>query len=143
MAQAEQPVPVSTVLGEVSADLKAVIHSELKLAFAEVREAIEQLKIHLTQLVLFGVVAALGIFPLLASAAIGLGKILNENYWLSSLVVAAVCIGIGGAMAYRALGSLKKARLNLAHTRTSLEREVALLGRKVTELKDATRRRNV
>ena len=69
----------STVIREVRDGLSSVAKSDFELAKVEVRETSGHLKAEGARLAVFGVFAALGVLPLFAFLAIGLGNILGHN----------------------------------------------------------------
>src|SRR3712207_3748274 len=70
---------LATVLRELSSSLNDVVRSEIHLAKAELKETGSRVARDGIMLGVFGVVAALGIFPLMAFFVIGLGRLLGDN----------------------------------------------------------------
>lgn len=125
-----------TATREVITSLKEVIRSEMQLAKAELDHTTANLKSHVVQAVVFGVIAALGVLPLIAFLVIGLGKLLNNQYWLSSLIVGVVFIGFGGALAFRAFKKMKSHDVSFPHTRTNAGRDVNEVRQKISEISE-------
>lgn len=126
---------IGQVLREVGASAKDLLHSEADLARAELKEATSRLGKHSAQAAVFGAMVAISVLPFLAFLVIGLGNILDGRYWLSSLIVALVCAGVGGFFAFRAYKKLKAQDLTLPHTRRSLERGKDAVVDRVSEVK--------
>jgi uncharacterized membrane protein YqjE len=126
----------SSVAHEVTESIKAVIRSELHLAKAEFKENGSQATRYGVRMAIFGVIAALGIFPLLSFLVIGLGKLLNDNYWLSSLIVSVVLFAVGGAVAYLMLKKIKQVDFKFENTRDSVVTQLKTFERKIYEVKD-------
>src|SRR5437868_6042078 len=84
--------------------------------------------------VFFGFLAMLGVFPLLAFLVIGLGRLMGDYYWLSSLIVAVLCMGIGGSLAIRAYHRMKEKDLTLPHTRETLDEEIHAVDKKLHQI---------
>lgn len=126
-------------LKDVGSSFARVVRSEIRLAQAELTDAAGDLGRKSAKMAAFGVVAALGILPFLSFLVIGLGRILNDNYWLSSLVVAVVFFAVGGILAYSAFKSLKFDGLSAPRTRQRLDRELSLVKDKVSETQDNIR----
>jgi membrane protein implicated in regulation of membrane protease activity len=78
-------------------------------------------------MVAYGVFALLGTLPFIAFLVIGLGRLLEGNYWLSSLIVAVVCMGVGAAMAYRSYSKLKSEDMSLSRTQRTLEEDKQII----------------
>jgi uncharacterized membrane protein YqjE len=144
---------VSEVIREIGTSAKDLMKSEIDLARAEIKDSASYIGHHSSQAALFGALLAISVFPFLAFCVIGLGHLLNERYWLSSLIVAVVCAAIGGAMTYRAYNKMKQADLSLPHTRESLQKDKETIvnrtqdikettAEKVRDIKDTTQRRS-
>jgi len=69
----------------------------------------------------FGFIALLGLLPLVAFFVIGLGKLLGNNYWLSSLIVGVVCIVVGALVGYHYFNKIRKEDLSFCSTRESFQ----------------------
>jgi hypothetical protein len=130
--------PLAAVIREVGMGLANVIKSDIALAKAELSDTTNVLKSDLVQIIAFAAVAALGILPFMAFLVIGLGALIG-SYWVSSLLVALLCFGVGGGLAYRAMAAMKKHDVSLPHTRGAIELELAAVNRKVKELSAATK----
>jgi uncharacterized membrane protein YqjE len=126
--------PVKDAARDVSAGLTEVVRSEIRLAVTELRHALGSLKRGTMGLAIGGSLAVLGIFPILAFLVIALGKLLNDNYWLSSLIIGVLFLGIGAAFAYAAIKKLQLDDLSLPRTRDSVTRDTEVLNRKIREI---------
>jgi uncharacterized membrane protein YqjE len=131
---------LASIVREIRGGVVNMIRSDVDLAKLEIKEAGGHLKRDVTQIAIFGVVAALGVFPLMAFFVIGLGSLLGGMYWLSALIVALVFLGVGGGLAMRAVADLRKRDLGMPHTRRTLELEIATLEKKVQSLADVNRK---
>jgi uncharacterized membrane protein YqjE len=119
--------------------IKSVIRSELHLAKAEFKENGSQAARYGTRMAIFGVIAALGIFPLLSFLVVGLGKLLNNNYWLSSLIVSVVLFAVGGTVAYLMLKKIKQVDFKFENTRDSVVTQMRTFERKLHEVSDVAK----
>lgn len=119
---------------EISRSLGEVVRSDLRLASAEFKHAAAEFKSNAPAFFMASVVAILGVFPLMAFLVIGLGRILEGNYWLSSLIVGVIFSGFGGLVAYRSLQKLKLKEMTLPRTRIQFLKEKETLAKKVGEL---------
>jgi hypothetical protein len=141
----ESGSPRSSVNGEAIKDISRsflrVVRSELHLATTEFKHAFRNVSGNSKVLLISAVIAALGVLPILSFLVIGLGRILNDNYWLSSLIVGLLMVGGGCVVAY---GCIKRMRINdlsLPLTRRSLADEQRMLSGKVRSISDTTRSR--
>lgn len=144
---------VGEVIREIGTSAKDLVKSEIDLARSEIKDSATFVGRHSAQAAMFGALLAISVFPFLAFCVIGLGHLLNDRYWLSSLIVAIVCAVIGGAMTYRAYKKMKQADLSLPHTRGSLQMEKETVvnraqdiketaAEKARDIKDTTQRRS-
>jgi hypothetical protein len=122
------------VFKEVVESAKNLVQSETRLMRSEIDMHVQKAKAHTTQLVVFAALMILSVLPFLAFLVIGLGEILDDRYWLSSLIVALACAGIGGVFAYRAFRKLKGGDLELPETKESLDKSVATLQQKAKNM---------
>jgi len=130
------------ILRELGNSAKDLIHNEIGLIKTEFSHTARRVSKHSAQAALFGGLVALSVLPFLAFAVIGLGELLDGRYWLSSLIVAVVCAGVGGVMAYRAFQKIKEEDLEFSRTRERLEQNIETVQEKVQEVKDAAKGRN-
>jgi hypothetical protein len=128
---------------ELSLATTSLVRSELGLLKEEMKQTGTRFASHAMKAALFGALLALSAIPFLAFLVIGLGDLLNGRYWLSSLIVAVVCAGVGGIFAIKAFRDIKEQDLELPHSKSILEREKEVLSRKIHEMKDATHRRAI
>ena len=112
-----------------------VVKSDLRLAVAEFKQSAAELKMAIPTFFIAALVAILGVFPLMAFMVIGLGRILSDNYWLSSLFVGLLFSGIGGFIAYNSLRKFKITELMIPRTRENLLKEQVAISRKLNEIK--------
>jgi hypothetical protein len=96
---------------------------------------------HVVLAIVFGVLALLGTMPFLAFLVIGLGKLLGENYWLSSLIISLICIGVGGVFGARYAKKLTQQDFSLPHTRESVQEEREVMKEKLHEVTETIQRR--
>jgi hypothetical protein len=136
----EASEPLADVIRQLGDSLKQIVKSEIHLAKAEVKVTGKHLGKEISQVMIFAVVALAGILPLMAFCVIGLGELIG-NYWLSSLIVSLVFIGVGGGLAYRAYSKMKRENLTLNQTRHMADEEIKLAERKVREITSSTKRR--
>jgi hypothetical protein len=126
----------SSVAQEMTESLKAVIRSEFHLAKAEFKENGTQAAHYSVRMAIFGVIAALGVFPFLSFLVFGLGRLLDDNYWLSSLIVSVVLFAVGGTVAYLMYKRIKQVNFKFDNTRNSVVTQLRTMDRKLHEVTD-------
>lgn len=131
---------IASSLREVGSSAKEMISSEVNLIGAELQNSVQSVRSHVVQAAIFGALTAISALPFVAFLVIGLGRILGDNYWLSSLIVSAFCALTGGSMAYRAYGKIASEDLTLPRSREGLEREREAVSEKIREMKQVNRR---
>ncbi len=127
---------------EVGATTKNIVSDEISILKTEVREIGPRAAHHSLEMIAFGMLASISVLPLLAFLVIGLGELLNHNYWLSSLIVAVVCAGIGLPLAYRSFKRLKDLDFSFSRTRRGLERSVDAVKETAQTIQRATKGNN-
>lgn len=83
------------VVKDLFHSLKAVVKSERRLADLEFQLAVRRATRHAILAAVFSVVAITGILALVSFLVIGIGELLNDNYWASSLLVAVATLSLG------------------------------------------------
>jgi hypothetical protein len=126
---------ISTAFKEVGLALSRVLRSEMRLATTELKESGKVIGKRSITMLIFAVIGALGILPLLAFFVIGLGELLNDNYWLSSLIVAIISFAVGGFMVYRSFKMLKEEDFTFPRTRRTTERHLEVVEENVEDIK--------
>lgn len=127
-----------TILREVSAGIQDVFRSEFRMAKAEFRTTASRVTRDSALFGIFGAFAALGIFPFMAFLVIGLGKLIGDRYWLSSLIVALAMFIIGGIMAYASFQKVRSEDLTLSTTREALDQPFDAVDRRLHQVADIT-----
>src|SRR6202035_2382723 len=97
--------------------------SEVQLAKVELKETGSQLAKDSAQVAIAAGLLVVGALPLTAFLVIGLGKLLKDNFWLSSLIVGLVFISVGTVLTMRALKKFKEGDVSLPRTRLIFEDE--------------------
>ena len=142
LSQRETDVrPLSSIVREVSTSLGNMLKCEISLAKAEFKDAADYLVAPLLQLLLFAGMIMLGALSFVSFCIIGLGVLLDNNYWLSSLLIAAVLLTVGVGLAFRTYGRMRTADLSFPRTRQTVNREISTMQQKVHEISNAAKRR--
>lgn len=129
-----------TALREIVASLGALVRSELALVKVEAKDTAAHVGKYAGEAALFGALLASSVLPFLAFVVIGLGRLLDENYWLSALVTSVVCACIGGVFAFRAYKRMKAIDISLPRSRRALEWGTDATVAKAKEVKDVLER---
>jgi hypothetical protein len=128
-----------SVLRELGNSTKDLIQSEIHLITSELKQSGETFAKHSAQAAAFGALLALSVLPFIAFLVIGLGEILGDRYWLSSLIVAVIFAAIGGPFALNAFRKIKSEDFKFTRTRASVDRGAQVMKAKVEEVKDAAK----
>lgn len=134
---------LGAVLRDIGVSAKDLIQSEINLFKTELKDSAQKVGKHSAQVAIFGALLVLSVLPFMAFLVIGLGKMLDDRYWLSSLIVAIVFAAIGGGFAYRSFKKIKSDDVDLSHARSGLGRELQAFKDGLNDLKTATNRRTV
>lgn len=119
--------------------LKSVLRSELHLAKAELKDTGTKAARYSLRTALFGAIAILSVLPFLSFLVIGLGGLLNHNYWLSSLIVSVVMFAVGGSVAYLMFKRVKQIDFRLENTRDSVVTQLKTVDRKLHEVTEVAK----
>ncbi|MBC7690656.1 MAG: phage holin family protein [Methylotenera sp.] len=93
---------------------------------------------HSVRAATFGALCAISAFPFLAFIIIGLGRLMNDNYWLSSLIVGLICVAVGGPLAMTAIKKMKEEDFTLPLTRGTLEEDRQVMNSNVHRIRSRT-----
>lgn len=132
---------LTVILREVGIGARDVIRSEFRLAKAELRTTAGRVSRDAVLLGVFGTFAALGILPLMAFLVIGLGKLIGNMYWLSSLIVAVAMFLTGGVVAFASFRKIRSEDLTLSETREALTQPMDAVDRKIHKVTELNSRR--
>lgn len=108
------------ILGEITSAIKGIMASEANLFMTELQHLQPKFSKHMSQIILFSAVMILSVPPFIAFLVIGLGEILNNQYWLSALIVSLVFMLIGLPMVLQGLKKLKNEDFKFTQTKRSL-----------------------
>jgi uncharacterized membrane protein YqjE len=125
---------VGTLLKQISTDSTHLIQQEIALAKLELKESVAAAGKSAAQLGIAMGVAIPGMLSLVAFLVIGLGDLMNDNYWASALIVAVACLAIAAVLARRAISNLK-GRLGIPETTGTLRDDAAWAKREVQSFK--------
>lgn len=125
----------ASIMKEVVVSAKDLVQSEVQLVIAELKLISKNVAQHTTQGLIFGSLVLLSVLPFIAFLVIGLGELLDERYWLSSLIVSVVMAAIGGPLAYRAFKKIKDHDLHMPHTQSVINKDKATVQRAMYDIK--------
>lgn len=130
---------LSYVIRELLQSMAQLIQCEMRLARVEMTQNAKGMFKGMGSSAVFGVIAWMGTWALLAAAVIGLGKILGENYWLSALIWGVLLVGIGGAGVLRGMKQVS-GNASLETTKNSIRYDKNLVTRKLHDVSDRARK---
>lgn len=122
---AENEVPVGELFRQLSADTSHLFRQEINLAKSELRESASHAVTGATRI---GIAAGIAIPGLLAFGAfliIGLGDLMNDNYWLSALIVSVAMLGTAALLVRQGIAAFGKASLVPTETAGTLREDAA------------------
>jgi hypothetical protein len=125
---------IKDILGDLYRNSKTVAQQEVILIKEETKAVGEKTKTHGVLIASFGALAVLSVFPFMAFMILGLGRLMDDNYWLSSLIVAVLFAAVGGGVALASWKKMK-ADLKFPRTKSTFRRIVDFLEMETTKLK--------
>ncbi len=128
-------------VSEIISSFNSLIRSEINLAKAEIKDTGSTLTKHIAKVALFSSLSLLSALPFLAFLVIGLGHLLDNNYWASSLIVSLICFGIGSFFAFSAYKQIKNQDLTLPNTRETLNEDIQVIDQNIEKISDFNKRR--
>ncbi len=137
------PQPAATSgeasLGELfkrlTGDTSELIRQEAALAKAEIREMASDLAGDAMKVGVAAGLALVGVLALGAFLVLALGNLLGGAYWLSSLIVGVVLLGIGAMLGKGAMNDIKERGLKPERTIATLRADKAWATEQARELK--------
>lgn len=119
---AEEP-SLGELFHELAQESSTLIRQEVALARAEMRQSFKALSRYGTLLAVGGAISLLGALTLTAFLVVGLGKLLDGEYWLAALIVGVLYALIGGALLMRGKNGLQHEELKPDRTIESLQED--------------------
>ena len=102
---------VGELVKQLSTDTSHLFRQEINLAKAELKESAGHMVKGATKVGIAAGLAIPGLFAFGAFLIIALGDLMNENYWLSALIVSLAMLGVAGLMAKKGVAEFGKASL--------------------------------
>jgi uncharacterized membrane protein YqjE len=102
------PKPFGPLFREVAGSARGVIRAELRLAHAEFRASKRDIGRDIALMAAGGTLLIVGFLPLLAFLVIGLGRVFDDRFWLSALVVGGMVLAVGAALVAYSVRGLKR-----------------------------------
>lgn len=131
---------MSGAFAEAMQAFKDMMQSERELMRAEFKHNTSEVTKYTKQIGIYGGLAFLSVLPFVAFLVIGLGRLLEDNYWLSALIVGIVFAAVGGLMARNAYNRLKELAM-MQQTKDSLSRTRLIVMDRLHDLKGTATRR--
>ncbi len=127
----------TSVIREIGSSTKQLIRSEINLLVVELKSELKKVGKHLTQLMLLGALFILSVIPFLAFLVLSIGLLLNERYWLSSLIVSILFALISGGLAFSTLRKIKERDLKMLRSKAYLNAELLAVQKNFSDLKSS------
>ena len=124
---------IGTVFSELLGEITALIRNEIRLAKAEAAEKVRSMAIGLA-LIVAGLFVLILSLVFLLEAAVGGLLLLGLNLALSSLIVGAVVLLLGGAALWLGISRLKIGRISDSRTAQQIKRDAATVRSQVHAL---------
>lgn len=128
----------TSIVKEIASSAKDLFQSEVQLVISELKLISKNVAQHTTQGLIFGALLVLSVLPFLAFLVIGLGVLLDDRYWLSSLIVSVVMAAIGGPLAYKSFKKIKEHDLQMPHTQSMIRKDMATVQRAKYDIQSST-----
>lgn len=130
---------VSLLVREILSSFSTLLRAEIRLARAEVTQNARKMSKDVIRGAIFGVIALLGVLALMAFLIIAAGDLFGGRYWLSSLLVTILFLGVGGGLALNHFRKLAR-DAGVPHTQRSLTDDRDLIAEKVRHITTAPRK---
>lgn len=127
------------IWNEFGLSFRELVRSDLQLVLSEARSAKERLSGQARNAAIYAGLIFMSVFPFLAFAVIGLGKLLEERYWLSALIVSVLLAAIGAIGLYAAFAKIRKVDLNFSKTKAAIQREKQAFTRGIEKVQQAVK----
>lgn len=127
--------PLGDLVKQLAQDSATLVRQEIALAKAELRQNVKSVTRDVAMIVVGVALAAVGGLVLVAFLVILLGAVL-DNYWLGALIVGALFVIVGGALAMANLKKLQKEEVAPTRTLETLKEDKQWLQ---TEIQQARR----
>jgi hypothetical protein len=117
-------VSIGDALRDAQDGFRHMLRSEINLATTEMKIGAVGFTRRSKFLVIFAALAVWGILPFTAFLIVGLGVLLDGNYWLSALILTVLAVGIGGLGIKSHLRKVKDEGLAMRRTRRTIGRKL-------------------
>jgi hypothetical protein len=134
---AEEP-QMRDLLKQLAAEGTNLVRSEVALAKLEMRDMAREVALDSAKLAAAIGIAIVGALALVAAAIIGLGNLLDGRYALAALIIGALMLAVGGALAAAGMRGLKNVP-RPQETVRSLRRDREWAAREAREFKEEIR----
>jgi uncharacterized membrane protein YqjE len=117
----------TTLFSRLFSDAAALVHNEVQLAKAELRESVTTLKTGIAAIAIGAAVLLAGVLALITAVILALAQVVEP--WVAALIVGAALSVIGLVMLQTAKKKLEPHNLALDRTQTSLRRDAQVVAR--------------
>src|SRR5688572_29953406 len=128
---------LSRLVRDLVGDAANLVRQEIALAKAEVVGSVKRAVKGAGQAAAGGLFGVIGLLLLVVCLVIGLGVLLGGNYWFSSLIVALLCLSVGGGLAFMGMRRLQGFSLAPENAIESAQDTQRWLTDEVREFRDA------
>jgi hypothetical protein len=119
---------MTQLLSRLFTDATALLHNEMQLAKAELRETAGTLKAGVAAIAMGAAVLLAGVLALIAAVILALAQVVEP--WVAALIVGATLAVVGVVMLQAAKKKLEPHNLALDRTQTSLKRDAEVVARR-------------
>lgn len=128
---------VGELFKQLSADTSHLFRQEINLAKAELKESTAHMVKGVSRIGIAAGIAIPGLFAFGAFLIIALGDLLNENYWLSALIVSLAMLGTAAVLAKKGIAEFGKGSLVPQETMGTLREDAQWAKEETQEFKRA------
>ena len=119
----------------LTSDSAELVRQEIELAKSELSETGSAYAKDAAKIGVAAGLAFVGVLALSAFLVIGLGNVMGDRYWLSSLIVGIAAAGIGYVLVTNAVNDMKSRGIKPRETLETLREDKAWVGQQARELK--------
>jgi hypothetical protein len=131
----DSPRSFPALLRQLAEDGNALIQHEIALAKLEIRQSVRTTARNVGLIGTGAMLVVLGMLVLLVFLVIGLGILLGDRYWLSTLIVGIGLAAFGVLIAYSGTKGIGQSRLTPNETIATLQENRAWVAAEARELK--------
>lgn len=124
---AKEEKSLGDLFSELATETSNLVKQEVALAQVELTQKAVKVGKNIGFLVVGGAVAYAALLAFVAALIIGLGRLLDGNYWLSALIVGVVILAAAAVLIMSALSALKNTGLTPTQTVETIKEDAQWL----------------